>query len=178
MTQNKSKKVQISGRPFKFYKVSQIHFLNTHQICMYIKKLHQIIRTQQNYLQKYKKRVKKVGLLTFDHLLFLTGSFQVGKTSDTQQEVEEVLPKLNADEERDKKVSSFLDDIKSAATEGFIQQMGMIYEPTSGMYYHPTTGYYYNAVRFDLWESFPISTDLCFYYRSTICTMTAILAPI
>lgn len=65
-----------------------------------------------------------------------------------EEEKNEVVPKiLNDDEERDKKVSNFLDDIKSAATEGWIQQMGMIYEPTSGMYYHPTTGYYYNAVR-------------------------------
>lgn len=84
-----------------------------------------------------------------DFAYLLMGSFQVEKTSVPQQEVEEVLPKLNTDEERDKKVSSFLDEIKSAATEGFIQQMGMIYEPTSGMYYHPTTGYYYNAVRYD-----------------------------
>lgn len=67
-----------------------------------------------------------------------------------QKEVsDDAVPKVDEDEERDKKVSNFLDEIKSAATEGWIQQMGMVYEPTSGMYYHPTTGYYYNAVRFD-----------------------------
>lgn len=63
MTQNK-KKVHIVS-PFKFYQVSQIHFLNTRQICFYIKKLHQIIRKQQFYLQKVKKRIRKVCELEF-----------------------------------------------------------------------------------------------------------------
>lgn len=63
MTQHK-KKVHIVS-PFKFYQVSQIHFLNTRQICFYIKKLHQIIRKQQFYLQKVKKRIRKVCELEF-----------------------------------------------------------------------------------------------------------------
>uniref|UniRef100_A0A336MQA0 CSON002505 protein n=1 Tax=Culicoides sonorensis TaxID=179676 RepID=A0A336MQA0_CULSO len=129
MTQIK-KNHKIGLNNMKFYKISQIRFLNTHQICMYIKKLHQIIQRQQFHLKKPKNISKK----------------KKPKVSEkAKKPIPNATPKPCEEEDREKQVTSFLDEIKSAATEGWIQQMGMIYEPTSGMYYHPTTGYYYNA---------------------------------